>query len=95
MRREDVLDLLADPHQRMDAAERQLAARQRDVDGAGGGRAARAPARSVDRRLDLLLERVDQRAELAPRLRRQRAERLHQPGDAAGLAARGTRRGAP
>ena len=68
---EDVLDLLADAHQRVDAAERQLAAGQRDVHGARGRpRGLERRALLVERGLDLGLERVDERAELAPGLGR-------------------------
>ena len=77
--REDVFDLLADAHQRVHAAERQLAAGQRHVDGAGGrpaGAERRAPL--VERGLDLGLQLVDERADLAAELGRERAELLEQ-----------------
>ena len=86
--REDVLDLLTDAHQRMHVTERCESAGQRDVDGAGRRprRLQRVPL-LLDRVFDFGLERVDQTAEFAARLMRQRAERLHQAGNRSGLAA--------
>ena len=80
---------LADPHQRMDASERQRAAGQRDVDGAGG-RPRRLERRAllVERGLDVGLERVDQlrRTRGAPPARARRAS-SSAPVTDAGLAA--------
>jgi hypothetical protein len=72
----------------MDAAEGQVAAGQRHVHGTG--RRARRRERGallLEGGLDLGLECVDEGAELAPGVGRQGAERLHQPGHGAGLAA--------
>ncbi len=53
----------------------------------GGRVAASVARRSSSAALDLGLERVDERAELAPEIGRQRAELLQEAADRAGLAA--------
>ena len=74
--REDVLDLLTHLHERMHAPERQPSAGQRHVHRAGRHlRRLQFLRRVGERRFDLLLQRVDERAELALGLRRgQRAQ---------------------
>jgi hypothetical protein len=85
---EDVLDFLADAHERMNAPERELAARQGHVDGAGRRPAgAEGGTALLERRLDLGLQLVDEGTGFTTQLRRQRAELLEQTGDRSGLAA--------
>ena len=88
--RDDLLGGLAD---RMDAALGARAGRQGDVDPLGVQPRVERPlgqerAAGRQRRLDLLLERVERLAGLAPLLGRQRAQLLDQLGDAALLAQR-------
>ena len=85
---EDVFDLLADTHQRVDAPDRRLASGQGDIDGSRRrSRLGDSATLLLDRGFDFGLEGVDETPELAASLGRERAERLHQPGHRAGLAA--------
>ena len=76
---EDVLDLLAQLHQRVNAPHRAIARGQRDVHGAGrrtrGGQRRRTPG---ERRFHFGLECVDLGPEPAPLLGGQRRQRLQE-----------------
>jgi hypothetical protein len=79
---EDVLDLLPHLHQRVHAAHRALARRQRDVHRAGrrtGG--SQGGTAVLERSFDFALEGVDLRAEGPPVLGGERRQRFQEGGD--------------
>jgi hypothetical protein len=81
---EDVLDLLPHSHQRMDPANGNLTAGECHVDCASGWpRRLDSGALLLQRRLHVLLERVDGGAVRGAFIRGTRPEFLHQAGDLA------------